>query len=151
MSSMQSLIINLTSWVKVVNQHFNFFADESDRDRFDTTIGIPTNLPDGDYVLQITMLVGNTGSPYNSCGRIRITGGNTGFSCKNNDPVLVYKCLQSGGPKALDTIAKGLSQFSCFVVYWHIHSIQFVIYHSSLGDHQVDLMSTSRDLWHSLR
>ena len=132
----------------IVKQHFNFFVDESDRDRFDTTIGIPTNLPDGDYVLQITMLVGNTGTPYNSCGRIRITGGNTAFSCANNDKVLVYKCLQSGGPKAIDTIAKGLSLALLF-----IQTIQnlFIKYLSLIGDHQVDLMSTSRGLWHSLR
>lgn len=101
-----------------MRKHFTIFktiliTDESDSDRFDTTIGIPTNLPDGDYVLQTTMLVGNTGTPYNSCGKIRITGGNPSFTCTNNDEVLVYSCLKTGGPFAVDTIAKSLSPFHC--------------------------------------
>ena len=53
------------------------------------------------------MLVGNTGTPYNSCGKLKITGGNPGFSCTNNNEVLVYECLKAGGPKPEDSIAIG--------------------------------------------
>eukprot|EP00111_Clytia_hemisphaerica_P001833 TCONS_00005146-protein len=85
----------------------DYQADDKDIHRFDTTIGIPTNLEDGDYVLQVTMLVGNTGTPYNSCGRLRISGGNPNFDCVNSDPVLVYDCLKSGGPRPENSIGVG--------------------------------------------
>jgi len=61
----------------------------------------------GNYVLQLTMLVGNTGTPYNSCGKLTITGGDPTFSCQSSAPILVYSCLQSGGPRP-DDDARGI-------------------------------------------
>jgi len=79
-------------------------ANANDAERYDTTIAIPTNL-NGDYVLQVAMLVGN-GGVYNSCAKLRITGGNTGFSCRSNKNPVTYSCLKAAGP-ALSTIQSG--------------------------------------------
>lgn len=75
-----------------------FLTDIYDVNRFDTTFTVPTNLPDGEYVLQAAMLVGNTAKPYNSCSKLRIVGGNPSFNCRSNAAPLKYKCLKSGGP-----------------------------------------------------
>eukprot|EP00111_Clytia_hemisphaerica_P017591 TCONS_00052069-protein len=72
-------------------------ADPEDVERFDTTIGIPTNLADGYYSLQVSMLVGN-GGVYNSCGKIKVTGGNPSYNCWSSNRPVTNKCLRSGGP-----------------------------------------------------
>ncbi|XP_057302113.1 uncharacterized protein LOC130636415 [Hydractinia symbiolongicarpus] len=79
-----------------------FQSDQYDVERFDTTIGIPTNLPEGYYVLQTAMLVGNGGEPYFSCAKLYITGGNPSFNCVSNRNPITYSCLRTGGP-ALET------------------------------------------------
>ena len=63
------------------NRNSNFLfviTDAKDVERYDTTIAIPTNLKDGFYSLQVSMLVGN-GGVYNSCGKLKVTGGNQGL------------------------------------------------------------------------
>lgn len=77
---------------------FSHFSDIYDIHRFDTTFTVPTNLADGEYVLQAAMMVGNTAKPYNSCAKLRITRGNPSFNCRSSESVLKYSCLQSGGP-----------------------------------------------------
>ena len=69
--------------------------------RYDTTFTIPTNLKPGYYVLQASMLVGNTQTPYYSCSKLYIKGGNPSFNCASNEPALKYSWMKSGGP-ALD-------------------------------------------------
>ena len=70
-----------------------------DKERFDTTIGIPTNLEDGIYILQTAMLVGNGYAPYYSCGKLEITGGNPGFTnCQTDEEPITYDCHKSAGP-----------------------------------------------------
>ena len=70
-----------------------------DKERFDTTIGIPTNLADGIYILQTAMLVGNGFSPYYSCGKLEITGGNPDHTdCQTDEEPITYDCHRSGGP-----------------------------------------------------
>ena len=76
-------------------------SDMYDIHRFDTTFTVPTNLKPGFYVLQAAMLVGNTATPYNSCSKLYITGGNPSFNCITNGEPLKYSCLKTGGP-ALD-------------------------------------------------
>ena len=86
----------------------NFAIDTGDVERFDTTIGIPTNLREGYYSLQVVMLVGNAVKPYNSCGKLKITGGNPSFSCRSNKVLTTSKkCLKAGGP-ALTAISSGM-------------------------------------------
>ena len=74
---------------------FIFLTDNKDVERYDTTIGIPTNLEDGYYVLMLAMLVGNGQSPYFSCGKLHITGGNPDFNCQSNEPPILYGCFKS--------------------------------------------------------
>ena len=70
-----------------------------DKERFDTTIGIPTNLADGIYILQTAMLVGNGYSPYYSCGKLEITGGNPDLTdCQTDEEPITYDCHKSAGP-----------------------------------------------------
>ena len=70
-----------------------------DKERFDTTIGIPTNLVDGIYILQAAMLVGNGYSPYYSCGKLQITGGNPDLTnCQTDEEPVTYDCHKSAGP-----------------------------------------------------
>lgn len=78
-----------------------FILDKSDKDRYDTTIGIPTNLEDGLYVLQLAMLIGNIFQPYYSCGKLNITGGDPAFICNSNEPPILYDCLKTGGGRNL--------------------------------------------------
>ncbi|XP_066933258.1 uncharacterized protein [Clytia hemisphaerica] len=73
-------------------------AKTGDVERYDTTIGIPTNLPEGDYSLQVSLLVGNAVQPYNSCGKLRIKGGNPSFRCKSSKVPVTNTCLRAGGP-----------------------------------------------------
>lgn len=79
-------------------------ARQTDDERYDTTIGIPTNL-NGEYVLQLTMLVGN-GGVYNSCAKLKIIGGNTGFNCQSSKAPVTYDCVKASGPP-LSTIQSG--------------------------------------------
>ena len=44
------------------------------------------------------MLVGNSVKPYNSCGKLKITGGNPNFSCFSNKKAVQNKCVRAGGP-----------------------------------------------------
>ena len=78
----------------------------SDRERYDTTIGIPTNLPDGFYVLQAAMIVGN-GGIYNSCAKLKIKGGNPTFNCKSNKEPVKYQCSKGAG-KPFSSLEKGM-------------------------------------------
>ena len=80
---------------------FNFI-DQYDIERYDATIGIPTNLPEGLYVLQAALLVGNSLKPYYSCAKLRIMKGNPSLNCGSNGEPLVYSCVKTGGP-AIET------------------------------------------------
>ena len=93
------------------------FADELDFERYDTTVGIPTNLQDGLYVLQLAMLVGNGGAPYFSCAKLHITGGNTAFSCQSNELPVLYNCFRSNsGRKLSDSgLYEGTTKFLCLI------------------------------------
>ena len=42
------------------------------------------------------MIVGN-GGIYNSCAKLRITGGNPKFNCKSNEEPVTYDCLKAAG------------------------------------------------------
>ena len=78
--------------------------DISDKERYDTTIGIPTNLPEGNYILQTARLVGNDKSPYYSCARLHISGGKTHKNCKSSSMV-TYDCHKSkGGIELVDSV-----------------------------------------------
>uniref|UniRef100_A0A7M6DPJ0 Uncharacterized protein n=1 Tax=Clytia hemisphaerica TaxID=252671 RepID=A0A7M6DPJ0_9CNID len=66
-------------------------SDPSDFERYDTTIGIPTNLKDGFYSLQASMIVGN-GGVYNSCAKLKVTGGSPSFTCSSSKTPVSYNC-----------------------------------------------------------
>lgn len=70
-------------------------------ERFDTTVGIPTNLQDGTYILRTAMLVGNGYDVYYSCGKLHISGGNPSFNCKSDEAPITYPCFKSGGPRLI--------------------------------------------------
>lgn len=53
----------------------------SDENRYDTTVGMPTNLPDGDYVLQWKAVVADSTTPVYSCALLRIEGGQPEQKC----------------------------------------------------------------------
>ena len=94
------------------------------------------------------MLVGNTGTPYNSCGKLKITGGNPGFSCTNNNEVLVYECLKAGGPKPEDSIAIGkILASSYFPSFETAMSIQNVHLKVTIFIFQVQKMETFVTIW----
>lgn len=59
-------------------------SETEDKDRYDTTIGIPTKLPDRIYILQTAMLVGNSK-----------------FNCKSDEDLIAYSCFKSGGPSII--------------------------------------------------
>lgn len=73
---------------------------EADRERFDTTITIPTNLENGRYILQWVGIVGNAQSPYYSCAVLDIRGGNTGLTCNRSGRAAAPPCFVSAGPPA---------------------------------------------------
>lgn len=76
--------------------------DTFDTERYDTTITVPTNLADGVYVLQWVGLVGNAGTPYYSCSKLQISGGNPNLACPAPSSIPSYTCLksQSGAPSS---------------------------------------------------
>ena len=80
---------------------FLLYLELEDKEGYDTTVGIPTNLPDGTYILQLAMLVGNGFGAYYSCGKLSITGGNPNFNCKSDEDPITYQCLKSGGPNII--------------------------------------------------
>ena len=59
------------------------YLEIEDKEGYDTTVGTPTNLPDGIYILQTAMLVGNGFGVYYSCGNLSITGGNPRWRSNN--------------------------------------------------------------------
>eukprot|EP01135_Chromosphaera_perkinsii_P001787 Nk52_evm56s210 gene=Nk52_evmTU56s210 len=78
-------------------------ASENDFERFDTTIAIPYNLDDGFYSLQWVALVGNGGTPYYSCAKLQVTGGNSAMSCARSGAAKAYACAKSnaGAPSSV--------------------------------------------------
>ena len=104
--------VEINDWLGLIS-----FADELDFERYDTTVGIPTNLEDGLYVLQLAMLVGNGGAPYFSCAKLHITGGNTAFSCQSNDLPVLYSCFRSNSGRKLDDsdLYEGTIKFLCLI------------------------------------
>lgn len=56
-------------------------SEANDEHRYDTTVGIPTNLPDGEYVLQWKAVVADSKLPAYSCALLRIKGGQPGQKC----------------------------------------------------------------------
>uniref|UniRef100_A0A7M5WR28 Uncharacterized protein n=2 Tax=Clytia hemisphaerica TaxID=252671 RepID=A0A7M5WR28_9CNID len=81
-------------------------SDPSDVERFDTTIGIPTNLRDGFYSLQVSMVVGN-GGVYNSCAKLRVSGGNQSFRCRSTKAPVTYRCVEAHSQSDLSTLRQG--------------------------------------------
>lgn len=77
----------------------HYQAASEDLERYDTSIGIPTNLPDGSYVLQWKALIGNDPLPYYSCAKLRITGGSTDQVCVPPAPRPLECRVADGGPK----------------------------------------------------
>ena len=100
-----------------------------DKERFDTTIGIPTNLADGIYILQTAMLVGNGYSPYYSCGKLEITGGNPDLTdCQTDEEPITYDCHKSAGPHIIGHfLHTGKLAFSSFMTEFLIFYIFYII------------------------
>ena len=90
-----SLLINLKYFTGAKKD------DKENVERYDTTIGIPTNLADGYYSLRVSMLVGNALKPYNSCGKLKITGGNPNFNCRSSKKPIKYTCQVAAGPRLI--------------------------------------------------
>eukprot|EP01135_Chromosphaera_perkinsii_P010575 Nk52_evm13s2171 gene=Nk52_evmTU13s2171 len=83
-------------------------SDVNDIHRFDTTIAIPYNLADGDYVLQWVALVGSIDFPYYSCARLSVSGGNPQMgSCQRSGQAKKYQCSKSGSGSAEGVIFDG--------------------------------------------
>lgn len=79
-------------------------ASKDDKERYDTTVGIPYNLKPGFYVMQAMFLVGEDANPYMSCARIQIKDGdNTMGNCQHATFPKCDSCLQVG-EAGLDTI-----------------------------------------------
>ena len=78
-----------------------FQRDASDSQRYDTTIAIPTNLKDGDYILQFMAYIANSQTPVYSCSKLKISGGNPSQSC-SRPPFIpgVSDCVKANGPDA---------------------------------------------------
>lgn len=69
-------------------------AYEEDNARFDTTVKIPHNLADGDYVLQIKSAMSSHPHFYYSCARVKVTGGNPNMKCPQSKLIVVPGCLK---------------------------------------------------------
>ncbi|XP_004342896.2 chitinase [Capsaspora owczarzaki ATCC 30864] len=84
-------------------------SEIDDVERYDTTITIPTNLADGVYSLQWVGLVGNAGTPYYSCAKLKVTGGNPAMSCPAPATIPAYTCLKSESGAPSSAIMTGTS------------------------------------------
>jgi len=58
-----------------------FQADVEDKERFDTTITVPYNLDDGNYVIQLMAFVANSPNAIYSCAKIAVFGGTSNMAC----------------------------------------------------------------------
>ena len=86
---------------KTIQLLFLLYSEIENKEGYDTTVWIPTNLADSIYILQTAMLVGNGFGVYYSCGNLSITGGNPRFNCKSNEDPITYPCFKSGGPNII--------------------------------------------------
>lgn len=93
--------------------HYQSVSD--DLERYDTSIGIPTNLPDGIYVLQWKALIATNPLPYFSCAKLRITGGSAEQLCAPPIPRALDCRLADGGPKQNALIKNCLYGSFCFL------------------------------------
>ncbi|XP_063679876.1 uncharacterized protein LOC134815293 isoform X1 [Bolinopsis microptera] len=70
-------------------------ANKYDGNRYDTTIKIPYNLPEGVYVLQYMSAMSAHKTFYYSCARIKISGGKPALPCKRTGLAPVaYGCMK---------------------------------------------------------
>ena len=75
----------------------SILSDKFDTARYDTTITVPYNLPDGMYVLQYVAALGNEAKLYYSCAKLKVKGGNPGLNCASAGTAPMYKCRKEGG------------------------------------------------------
>ena len=53
----------------------------SDNQKYDTTITVPTNLANGNYILQMMAVAGNSADAIYSCSKLTVLGGNPALKC----------------------------------------------------------------------
>ncbi len=76
---------------------------------------VPTNLKDGDYILQMMAVAGNSKDALYSCSKLSIFGGDTSLNCPvpNTIPSTV-DCVKAGSPDTR-ALLQGVSPGSfCF-------------------------------------
>ncbi|KAL2911447.1 hypothetical protein HK105_209098 [Polyrhizophydium stewartii] len=92
-----------------------FQASVDDTERYDTTITVPFNLADGDYVIQLAAFVGNTDSAIYSCSKITVSGGDPTLSCPAADQIPVpSNCTIALSPDALSLTANSQAGQFCY-------------------------------------
>ncbi len=94
----------------------HYQENTDDIERYDTTIGIPINLEEGVYVLQWKALVGNDPTPYYSCSKLYIVGGDPKISNCTPPPIRGLNCrVTSDGPKPLSLMKESNYGGFCFL------------------------------------
>ncbi|KAL5259125.1 hypothetical protein ACHWQZ_G009549 [Mnemiopsis leidyi] len=72
-----------------------YMANKYDGNRYDTTIKIPYNLPEGVYILQYMSAMSAHKTFYYSCARLQISGGKPSLPCKRTGLAPVaYGCMK---------------------------------------------------------
>eukprot|EP00842_Homolaphlyctis_polyrhiza_P006976 jgi/Hompol1/868/HPOL_004433-RA len=75
-----------------------FQANVTDNEKFDTTITIPYNLANGDYVIQLAAFVGNSADAVYSCSKITVAGGNPLLNCPAAPTISIPTCVTAAAP-----------------------------------------------------
>ncbi|KAL5032157.1 hypothetical protein BDV3_000750 [Batrachochytrium dendrobatidis] len=73
-------------------------SNTTDNQRYDTTITVPYNLANGDYVIQFTAFVGNSDTPLYSCSKLTVAGGNPSLVCPAAASIDIPSCVVALAP-----------------------------------------------------
>ncbi|KAI8918728.1 hypothetical protein BC831DRAFT_419629 [Entophlyctis helioformis] len=91
-----------------------FQSAVNDTERYDTTITVPFNLANGDYIIQMAAFVSNSLSPIYSCSKITVSGGNPGLTCPRAPSIAVPPCVVSFAPGADKLVAQSQPGEFCY-------------------------------------
>lgn len=82
-----------------------FQSQASDTERYDTTITVPYNLANGDYVIQMMAFAGNFRQAIYSCSKITVSGGNPNLNCPAAPKLNSPTCHTASSSPVQDLVA----------------------------------------------
>ncbi|KAH9274362.1 hypothetical protein BASA83_003360 [Batrachochytrium salamandrivorans] len=92
----------------------SYQSNTTDNQRYDTTITVPYNLQNGDYVIQFTAFVGNSDTPIYSCSKITVAGGNPSLVCPAAPSIAIPDCVVALAPDYNSLITDSLPGQFCY-------------------------------------